>query len=364
MTRQILKYAPVRDDRVSPMTSDSSLNNESVPEAAVFEILPKQPVEEPSLPPGVGLSPPQDILAFSEHAVYQMYASAKEQRPDDLEKILRAAQKICQNMQAIYVSPNISELSRISENVLFISLIEEPLKSSLVAHAIKVAALSVYLGQQLHMSSTELHELACCGLVNNIGLLTVPASILTKREALTAEERRILQEHPRRSRDFVSQFGESYQWLANVVHQSHEREDGSGYPQGLVREQIDVRAKIVGLADVYVALIQSRPHRAALKPFEALNKIFSDMEGQFEASLLTILIKALSVYPIGSYVELSSGETARVMVSNPSYPMRPIVEVIADRAGRLVASPQYLNLVENPITYIQKISPSFPQREH
>lgn len=345
------------------MPREDSSYSERTPEPTGQEFLPEKPVSEPRIPPGVGLPPPQVIVQLCEHAVYELHTAAKEGRPVSLEKVQNAAQKVCQNMQAVYITPSISELSRTSENVFYQSFLEEPFGSSLTTHSVKVALLSVYLGQQLRISSSGLHELASLGLVHNVGMMRTPPSLLNKREPLTAEERKVVEEHSRLGADYLAQLGEPHQWLARLVLQVHEREDGSGYPGGLARDQIDRRAKIVGLADVYVALIQARPHRPALKPFDALHKVISTMEGLFEPSLSNTLIRSISAYPIGGYVDLSSGESARVLVPNLSYPMRPLVEVLTDRQGRPLPSPQYLDLVENPVIYIKRLTVREPRRD-
>jgi len=79
----------------------------------------------------------------------------------------------------------------------------------------------------------------------------------------------------------LARMGEEYRWVVDVALQVHERADGSGYPRGLEGPQIDEFASIIGLADIYMALIRKRPNRDKLLEVEAIKFILKEAKGWF-----------------------------------------------------------------------------------
>ena len=139
---------------------------------------------------------------------------------------------------------------------------------------------------------------------------------------------------------------------ALIVRHHHEREDGSGYPQGLKGDQIHEYAKMVGLADVYESMTHARPHQKTRVPSDAFKEIMSANRHMFPDRILKGLIQGLSTFPVGSLVRLNSKETARVVATNPAFPLRPVVEILTDPRGERLASPRRVDLTQNSLIYI------------
>jgi HD-GYP domain-containing protein (c-di-GMP phosphodiesterase class II) len=89
----------------------------------------------------------------------------------------------------------------------------------------------------------------------------------------------------------------------------HERWNGSGYPKQLIGDQIDELALIIGLADVFDALMSSRPYRSGVSPHRAIRALLVHGKKVFPYHLLKALVEQLSIYPLGTTVRLSTGET-------------------------------------------------------
>jgi hypothetical protein len=113
-------------------------------------------------------------------------------------------------------------------------------------------------------------------------------------------------------------------------------------------------AKIIGICDVYVALCQARIHRGALTPYEAIETIFSDMKDQFAPHVASALLDALSMYPVGSLIQLDSGEIGQVVAANPQTPTRPVVEILLDTTGP-VYPPKFVDLAEDSWVNIKAV---------
>ena len=197
----------------------------------------------------------------------------------------------------------------------------------------------------------EQAKAALAGLVHDVGMVRFPPDFVQVERALTAREQEELRRHPEEGYKILSRLGPAYKWLADVAHQEHEREDGSGYPRGLPGDQIVETARIVGLADIYESVTHPRPHRKAVVPFEAVREILTNERRRFRERALKGLLKGLSAFPVGSLVRLNTREVARVVTSNPAFALRPVVEVLFDVAGDRVQG-RRIELAKNGLQYI------------
>lgn len=139
-------------------------------------------------------------------------------------------------------------------------------------HLRHVAADAVALGQKLGLTEGSLRELRYAALFHSLGKIGVPSTILSKPGPLTAEERRLLQEHP----ILAARILESMPFLRRVVpivRHASERWDGSGYPEGLAGEAIPRSSRILHLVVCYNAMLVDRPYRAALGPERTLAEL-------------------------------------------------------------------------------------------
>jgi HD-GYP domain-containing protein (c-di-GMP phosphodiesterase class II) len=141
--------------------------------------------------------------------------------------------------------------------------------------------------------------------------------------------------------------------VAEVAYQEQEREDGSGYPQGLRGISIHEYAKIIGLAVLFTAMLQPRPQRERRIPFEIIKEIIDHNKSQFPLYLIRILIDELSLFPMGLYVKLNTGEIGRVLRTNRLAPMRPVIEIVRDVNGRAPQERREYDLMKEHILRIE-----------
>ena len=151
----------------------------------------------------------------------------------------------------------------------------------------------------------------------------------------------------------LKQAAPQHPWLAAIVREEHEREQGQGYPNGLRSEEIHALAKILGLADIYDALICPRPYRRMFSPHEAVQELL-DCQDRLGYPKLVVreLIQQLSLFPAGCRVRLSSNEVGRVILMNKQSPLRPVVEVLFDAEGQPLQTPRHVDLNTNPLVYV------------
>jgi PAS domain S-box-containing protein len=138
----------------------------------------------------------------------------------------------------------------------------------------RLAALAVALGREAGLDGERQHALRVAALLHDIGNIAVPATILSKPAPLTETEIAIMRTHVDEGCQLLAEidFGAP---IADIIYQSHERFDGSGYPRGLKGEEILVEARILAIADTVEAMCSPRPYRPAAgmeAAIEAINK--------------------------------------------------------------------------------------------
>jgi HD-GYP domain-containing protein (c-di-GMP phosphodiesterase class II) len=230
----------------------------------------------------------------------------------------------------------------------------------LPGHMVNVAIFAVKIGQGIGCGDEDLRKVALSACLHDVGMVIVPRRILEKPGPLSPEELAIVRHHPERGHLMLKALGAEFDWVATVALQEQEREDGSGYPQGLKGDAINEYAKIIGLADLYESLTHGRPYQKRRVPFDAVKEVMSGSRQKFPNHILKGLIQGLSTFPMGSLVRLNSKEIARVIATNPTFPLRPVVEVITGPHGERLPAPRRVDLSQNSLVYITDSATSDP----
>jgi putative two-component system response regulator len=160
-----------------------------------------------------------------------------------------------------------------AETVLFsLALSIEAKDPYTEGHCDRLSKYSVALGEKLGLSPDLRVALRRGGLVHDIGKLSVPESILLKPGPLTPEERKIMEQHTVIGERICAPL-RSFRHVLPIIRHHHEKQDGSGYPDGLKGEQVPLTARILQVTDIYDALTTDRPYRKALSSENALSII-------------------------------------------------------------------------------------------
>jgi putative nucleotidyltransferase with HDIG domain len=139
-------------------------------------------------------------------------------------------------------------------------------------HQVRVAHLATAIAERLAMPAEQLEGLRLGGMIHDIGKIYLPAEILNRPGRLTDTEFALVKTHAEVGRQIVSDV--EFPWpVAAMIHQHHERPDGSGYPQGLKDGEIILEARILAVADVVEAMASHRPYRPAIGMDKALAEI-------------------------------------------------------------------------------------------
>ena len=221
-----------------------------------------------------------------------------------------------------------------------------------LVHNVDVAFGSMKISQSLGYDPKRQLQLGLCALLENVGMYKIPEKILKKTENLEDSEKALIMEHPETSASILSRMGEEYRWLAEVALQVHERADGSGYPRGLEGPQISEFASIIGLADIYMALIRKRPNRDKLLEVEAVKFILKEAKGLFPHRILKAFFNEISLFPVNTYVRLNNKSIGRTISTVRNQPLRPLVQIIYDGLGHRIDKKEIVRLSENPLLYV------------
>jgi hypothetical protein len=202
-----------------------------------------------------------------------------------------------------------------------------------IAHAVRSCIVALRLGMELSEDRTTLGLLAESMLLNDIGLFTVPSSIIYKQGPLTEDEQEVVRNHTVTGAAILltgAGFAPSTV-EATLLH--HADAEGSGYPAITAATNPSVVCRIVHLVDAYECMIGGRPYRPPRPPFEAAGVLLREAGTTFDAGLVRHFVKTLGLAPVGSLAVLSSGSLAEVLRHNPRDLLRPVVAPLLDGEG-------------------------------
>ena len=157
-------------------------------------------------------------------------------------------------------------------------------------HQNKVAALSAAIATEMKLSDAKIEQLRMAATIHDIGKIYVPSDILSKPGKLDSLEFEIIKTHPQGGYDIIK--GMDFPCgVAQAVLQHHERMDGSGYPNGLIGQDIAIEARILAVADVVEAMASHRPYRPAAGPEKALEEITAGRGRLYDADVVDACLK-------------------------------------------------------------------------
>ncbi len=211
------------------------------------------------------------------------------------------------------------------------------------SRSINVCIHSITFGRYLGMDQETLLELGLAGLLHDIGEICVPSHIMRKTGTLTEEERNIMQTHTTRGAEILKHAGGVFPSTVETALSHHERLDGSGYPQGLKGDKPSFLTKIVGLVDVFDAVICPRIGKP-ISVTDALKLLYGSRDTLFEAELVEQFIRCYGIYPIGSLVELTTGEVGIVIASDQNKRLLPKLLLVLDKQKTPYYPPHIINL--------------------
>jgi len=189
-------------------------------------------------------------------------------------------------------------------------------------------------------------------LFHDVGMVKIPDNIVNREGKLTQSEYNLIKNHTLIGYKILNQKEGYTSEIAQVALQHHERYNGSGYPSGIAGEAISTFARIVAVADSYDAMTQIRTYKNKLISHEAIKNVLAASKNYYDPEILKVFLSIMSIYPIGSIVQLNNGIIGIVSRANPKLPLRPIIRILLDEFGDRVIKKEELDLEEAPNLFI------------
>ncbi len=184
------------------------------------------------------------------------------------------------------------------------SLLEDTIKAiqsvvqkkdpSTARHQARVWKLACAIGREMGLGKTRVAIIGLAALVHDFGKVFIPADILNKPGKLTEAEFSAVKNHAEAVFQILSTI-DLFCPIADIVHQHHERINGSGYPLGLKGDDILLEARIIAVADVVEAMLSDRPHRRALGVEAAMKEIADGRGTLYDANAVDACIRLFTV---------------------------------------------------------------------
>ncbi len=196
----------------------------------------------------------------------------------------------------------------------------------------------------LGLSKDQVLELSAAALLEDIGMMVVPQTILNLNRPLSQSEKSLVSRHVFNSLGLQADLGALPESVRLAIYQHHERNNGSGYPKKTPEKDICLYAKILAVADSYSALTSKRPHREGFEPYKAMEKIIKlASKNVLSKECVKAFLDAVALFPVGSFVKLSNNRIGQVIATGENY-TRPVIRVLFDEKKQRLAKDYTVDL--------------------
>ncbi len=285
------------------------------------------------------VSPENIIKLNQDKLVVQLYKIYNEIIPNvqTLFTKINDKQKIDPNEIQGYIKAIKSLIYKVPSLCMGFILDTDIDENNLARSSINTTILTIIICNELKLPEAKIEEIAIAALLHDIGMLKIPEDILNKTGTLTDAEKQAVATHT--SYGYKSALNDLLYTkdIALSIMQHHEKWDGSGLPSGLSGEEITIGARIISVADAFVAMITPKPYRDLMLGYQAMKNLLADNARRFDPAIIRVMIKSIGIYPIGSIVLMNNASLARVVKSSPNAPMRPYVKILIDETGEVLS---------------------------
>jgi putative nucleotidyltransferase with HDIG domain len=213
-------------------------------------------------------------------------------------------------------------------------------------HMVNVSILTMGQARGLGIDGPLLREFGLSALMHDIGKVKTPTEILNKPEKLDEREFEIMKKHTVDGAEILRRTPDMPTLAPVVAFEHHLRLDGTGYPNGVSRGQLNLATMLCGVADVYDAMRSQRNYQESF-PTDRILAVLQRNDGkQFDQNLVRRFAQLVGIYPVGNLVRLSTGDLAVVLKAYAPDPYRPRVRVLRGVDGADLERPYDVNLWE------------------
>lgn len=217
-----------------------------------------------------------------------------------------------------------------------------------LGRAVNKSIYMVAFARFLGMDVDAVERAGLVGMLEDVGMLKVPEELCTRSGRLTPQEFEQVKMHVAATSELLRGAPGLPSEVAEAAMLHHDRFDGSGYPRGLKGDALGVLGAIAGIVDVFDALTAKRPYADPMSPSNALGYLQKVSGKAFHPALVEQFVRCIGFFPVGSVVEMNSGEIGIVISQNPAKRLQPRVMVVRDAQGQLLRPQKLLDLAKLP----------------
>lgn len=332
---QVLRYSVYDDAGKLLLNKGSRIDTHaqltSLIERGMYRSSNGEPVPGHNYDPATEASEPEKAFAFDTlreianrlPALFEALISAKQDAHSRIKRTAFEIQRVCQSD---------------ADMVLATIHLCHDCKYT-VYHPMQQAILCEIVAAGMGVSADTRISMISAALTANISIIELQETLHSHRGPLNEGQQIAIQKHPIESIKILRAAGVDDPILINAVLHHHENINGEGYPQHLDGEKISLAACFLAVADRYSAMVSGRSYRRPLSAKDALREFFIQHKGVFHEEIALRCIKELGIYPPGSFVKLTNGETAVVIERCSEDSMTPIVSSFVSPTGSLYIKP-------------------------
>ena len=272
-----------------------------------------------------------------EMAAAQKVAAQVKRVANSLLEALNANKAIDVKVVAPLVDDTLDSLCRNDQALM--SLVHLSRKSQKLAdHAFSTFCIALNMGLALKHSPADLQTLGLAALLHEAGWQQLPLNLMGKRTKYTTNEEQLITKHVDIGLNML-QTSNLPELAGRIIAEHHERDNGTGYPNGLKGADIHPLSQILAIADSYDERIHQLQDKPGLLPRNALQGLYRETKkGAFDARAMTAFVSMMGVYPVTSAVLLESGEKG-VVTEHNQHAHTTRVKIIYDGSGKALESP-------------------------
>lgn len=252
----------------------------------------------------------------------------------------------------------LSDLTADTDSLMSVAF-EARSDAALADDSLKTSMYAMAIGLEMGLDAENIRKIGLIGIVQNWGMVRVPKEIRYSQRLLTDMEFLEIKRHPIYTLEMLEKISGFSAVVPLVAYQMHEQINERGYPRGRSGKSIHQFARILQVADAYVAMTSPRPFRQPLMPYTAMSSLLGYTRiRKFDPEVVRAFLMTMSLFPIGSLVVLEDGRIGVTYRRNGSNYNQPIVKILQDNEGRAVDGEdpeQIVDLAEAGIQVVQAL---------
>lgn len=223
----------------------------------------------------------------------------------------------------------------------------KPSDRDLALRSVQMSVMGMAVCRAMNLPESDQATVCAAAMLHDMALFRLPEQERFPHPLMKPESRQVYEWHPAIAYDMLEKVRETDGSIRLIVLQTHEQADGSGFPRRITLPRIHRLARVLNVVDTYIRLVGCGCDGQRIFPADAMAYLMHhSCVGRFDPEVTCGLIKVVSLYPLGSLVTLTNAKQARVVRSNPTTPLQPVVMV--DGGSELVDLSQSELDAENP----------------